>query len=262
MAGRLNETAALLRRSAEDNAHAFEAPIAIIRQSIDTLRRPVGPERAIAAQDAIGEAARTLEDLVWSAQRLEIATADLFDTGRHPVDLAALVERFAAEYRPAPGEPADRLIVEIVPGLRVQGRDRTLRTILEILIDNARRFSPPGGRIFVTLGADRGSATLSVADEGPDVPPDRLESLFTRHCPKPAADPSPREDAGPHGWGLWLVRQSALAMGGDVAAANRPDGGLVVTVTLPGVDPAPGVVDPGPPIDSGATEPPLRATRL
>jgi two-component system sensor histidine kinase ChvG len=235
MVGRLNDAAALLRRSAEDNAHAFKTPVAIIRQALEMVRRPIGPERASAAFDAIEASLTKLDGLIRSARRLDVATADLLETARHEVDLSALVEGFAAEHRLMQAGRADLLIADIAPGVAILGREELIETILENLVDNAVSFSPPLGRVFVSLSAADGLAMLTVADEGPGVDPDRLASVFERYySERPTANGQDASEEGGHfGVGLWIVRQNASALGGRVAAANRAEGGFVVTITLP-----------------------------
>jgi two-component system sensor histidine kinase ChvG len=234
MVGRLNETAALLRRSAEDNAHTFKTPLAIIRQAHDMLRGPLGPERAVAALDAISASLHKLDGLVRSARRLDVATADLLDFARHPMDLSGLVEAFVAERRLMLADHADSLVAAVTPGIVVVGREELVETTLENLVENAVSFSPPGGRIFITLSNDGHAAKLEVADEGPGVPPDRLERIFDRYHSERPPPPENDDTAEQHyGVGLWLVRQNIGALGGKVVAANRPEGGLAVTVTLP-----------------------------
>ncbi|HLG88458.1 MAG TPA: HAMP domain-containing sensor histidine kinase [Alphaproteobacteria bacterium] len=235
MVGRLNDAAALLRRSAEDNAHAFKTPVAIIRQALEMMRRPIGPDRMQSAFDAVDASLAKLDGLIRSARRLDVATADLLETARHEFDLSSLIQGFVAEYRLMQGAgTADRLVADVVTGIWVVGREELVETILENLVDNAVSFSPPWGRVFVSLHAQDGIATLSVADEGPGVEQDRLTSIFERYYSERPTSAGREKVEGAHfGVGLWIVRQNASALGGHVAAANRQEGGFVVTVTLP-----------------------------
>lgn len=234
MVGRLNEAASLLRRSAEDNAHAFKTPLAIIRQALDMLRRPIGPERTLSALNAVGASLDKLDGLIRSARRLDVATADLLETARHEVDLSGLVQGFAAGHRLMLADRADRLVVDVRPGIAIVGREELVETILENLVDNALSFSPAGGRILVSLSERDGEAVLAVVDEGPGVDPDRLDNIFDRYySDRPAADGHDLQNEAHFGVGLWIVRQNAVALGGRVAAANRPEGGFMVTVAFP-----------------------------
>jgi two-component system sensor histidine kinase ChvG len=231
MVARLNSAAAFLRQSAEDNAHAFKAPIAAIRQSLEPLKSAlVDDRRSTKALDAISVSLDRLDGLVRSARRLDTATAELLESDRRPIDLTALVQGFAAEYRLMLGQRAVMLRVDAEAGLKTNGNEELLETILENLVDNAVSFSPPGGSVFVLLRRDGAMASLSVLDDGPGVLPDRLDKIFERYY----SERGEQTNVQPHyGIGLSLVRQNAEAMGGSVTALNRPEGGLAVTVRLP-----------------------------
>lgn len=231
MVARLNSAAAMLRQSAEDNAHAFKAPIAAIRQSVEPLKSAlVADQRSTQALSAIQASLDRLDGLVRSARRLDTATAELLESDRRSIDLSQLTIGFAAEYRLMLGQRAYMLQLDVDGGVRTSANEELVETIVENLVDNAISFSPAGGTVFVLLKRDQGLAVLTVLDNGPGVPPDRLEHIFERYYSSRPGAP----EGEPHfGIGLWLVRQNAEALGGKVAAQNRPEGGLAVTVFLP-----------------------------
>lgn len=231
MVARLKGAAALLRQSAEDNAHAFKAPIAVIRQAIEPLGRSMSADsdggRSLAA---IAASLDRLDGLVRSARRLDAAAAELLESERAPIDLSALVRGFAADYQTMIDPQAVRLEVEVEPDIRLPLDSELVETILENLVENAVSFSKPGEAVTVRLTRSEGVARLEVLDHGPGVPEDRLSKIFDRYySDRPqAADPQAH-----FGVGLSLVAQNARALGGSAVAANRPGGGLVVAVTLP-----------------------------
>src|SRR5205823_13522837 len=95
MVDALHRSAADIRRSAEDNAHAFKTPIAIIRQSLEPLRRALPPEnqRVRRAIDSIDRSLDRLDGLIAPARRLDEATADLVAEPRRSIDLQKLLGR-------------------------------------------------------------------------------------------------------------------------------------------------------------------------
>src|SRR5262249_7116335 len=95
MVDTLHHSAADIRRSAEDNAHAFKTPIAIIRQSLEPLRRilPVDNQRAQRAIGLVEHSLDRLDGLVASSRSLDEAVADVIAEPRAPVDLGRLVGR-------------------------------------------------------------------------------------------------------------------------------------------------------------------------
>ena len=235
MVARLKRATDVLRQAAEDNAHAFKGPIAVIRQAVELVGKRVAESgEGHMGVTAIAASCDRLEGLVRSAQRLDTATADMLETGSSKVDLSALTKAFADDYRLMLGLRQEMLKIDAESGVTVRGRDDLLETILENLVDNAVSFSPPEGHVYVQLQAKDGMAVLKVEDEGPGVDPSRLSRIFERYySSRPTAEPKDSPAEMHFGIGLWLVRQNAIALGGSVQAENRKSGGLSVVVRIP-----------------------------
>ena len=226
MVDALHRSAADLRRTAEDNAHAFKTPIAVIRQSIEPLRRAL-PEENQRAQRAIGVVEHSLDrldGLVSSARQLDEATADLLAKPLVPVDLGRVIGGLI-QIRSGILATHDVSIIlashdltisaDLLPGLFVLGTEEMVETVVENLIDNAVSFSPPGGEIVVHLTRDGRFAHLTVSDQGPGVPPEQLERIFDRYYSERRADMSGEASPSYFGIGLWIARRNVEAMGGD-----------------------------------------------
>lgn len=106
-----------------------------------------------------------------------------------------------------------------------------IREAVDNLIDNALRFAPPGTAIVLTASAVGRDVVVGISDDGPGFPADYLPHAFERFR-RPDSGRA-RADGGA-GLGLAIVSAIARAHGGRAAAANRPDGGAVVTLELPG----------------------------
>lgn len=106
-----------------------------------------------------------------------------------------------------------------------------LQQLLRNLLANAIRFSPVGGHIEVTAWQDDAAAEVrvDVADRGPGIPPDELESIFEAFVQSSAT----KNAAGGTGLGLAICRRIAEAHDGRVWAANRAGGGAVISLALP-----------------------------
>jgi two-component system sensor histidine kinase ChvG len=244
MVGRLQQTTDMLRTAAEDNAHAFKGPIAVIRQATERITRRMGGT-SDSSLAAINASLDRLEGLVRSAQHLDAATADILEAKWSDLNVSDLVMAFIKEYQYALEVRNVILISDVAPGIVINGRREMIETVLENLMDNAISFSPKGGRVTVTLAKDADAILLRIMDEGPGVNPHRLPRIFDRYySSRPQTGEASTNPSEAHfGIGLWLVRQNVQAMGGTVQAENLPaqnpsaapatPGGFAVTVKIP-----------------------------
>ncbi|HSR72942.1 MAG TPA: HAMP domain-containing sensor histidine kinase [Kiloniellales bacterium] len=253
----LGDSAESIRRAAEDNAHAFKTPIAIMRQALEPLKRivPEDNPRGRRAAEVIEESIDRLEGLVASARQLDQATAELLDARREEIDLSRLLERMLTAYADSLVGRGLRLESRVAPRLVVRAGEDLLETVIENVMDNAIEVSPRDSVLTVTLARDGRFARLAVMDRGPGVASENLQRIFERYVSlreeTGAAQPgqpdeeildaapggdeaADGEPIGPHlGIGLWIVRRNLQAVGGEVWAENRPDGGLAVIMRLP-----------------------------
>jgi signal transduction histidine kinase len=106
-------------------------------------------------------------------------------------------------------------------------RPVALRRAVRNLVENAIRY---GGRARVVLVDEPDAVVIRIEDDGPGIPPDRLEEVFE---PFVRLETSRSEETGGVGLGLSTARTIARAHGGDVTLSNRPGGGLTATLRLP-----------------------------
>ncbi len=244
-----------IRRAAEDNAHAFKTPIAIMRQSLEPLQRLVPGEsmRGRRALQVLETSIDRLDHLVNSARRLEETTAELLDPPNQAIDLSNLLRRMLGAYAEAYERRGLKFAARLQPGVVVRAGEDLLETVVENVVDNAVEVSPEGELIDVSLDSRDGVARLVVRDRGPGVPNGQLEHIFERYvslrgettaCERQGGTATETETevvggdaaektAAHLGIGLWIVRRNLEAVGGGVRARNLPEGGLEVTMTLP-----------------------------
>ena len=224
-----------IRQSAEDNAHSFKTPLAAIQSSLSPVRRAIGLEelRARRALEIIDSSLARLLALVNAAQRFDNSTADLIEAPRVPTNLTQLVGEATLGFREIMASRDIHLIRRLDDGVVVRSAKGMLETALQNILENAISFSPRGGTITITLSHDHDTVQLQIDDEGPGIPPDKIEHIFERYFSSRPHQPS-EPGRPPHsGLGLWMVRRNVEALGGEVRAANRSGGGLTVAILLP-----------------------------
>lgn len=242
----LRESSDSIRRAAEDNAHAFKTPLAIIRQALEPLNKTVEIEnkRGRRALQVVEEALDRLENLVSTARHLEHTSAELLNPPRENIDLSALLLRMLEAYNVSFSQQGVILQSSIDHEISVLAGEDMLETILENIIDNALEVSPRGTTVTVDLINGKKTAELAVRDRGPGVPESEIERIFERYVsyrPKKTGHDSNSDteqikggSSSHHmGIGLWIVRRNVEAIGGYVRAENRQDGGLSIIVSLP-----------------------------
>jgi len=142
---------------------------------------------------------------------------------RRPVDLASLARRLAGEA----SDTGSTVSVGPMEHAMVNGDRLALERLVQNLIDNAIQYAG-SAELIVRRQIDR--ALLTVADRGPGVPEAELERMFE---PFERQERSRSRSTGGLGLGLTIARSIVQAHGGSISAANRPGGGLAVTVELP-----------------------------
>jgi signal transduction histidine kinase len=213
-----------------DASHELKTPLTLIRADAEVVlyRGRLNAEDRKLVEHALAETDRmgaVLSDLLLVA-RLD---AGKLDVAKKPFDLAPAlsqeVERFGAR---AAGKEV-RLEVEAPDELPAYGDAKRTEQILAVLLDNAVRFTPPGGRIVVRGRLRDRWAEASVTDSGPGIAPEHLSRVFDRFYRAEAA----RSRGGGTGLGLAIARDLARAQGGDLTAENTNGGGAAFRLRLP-----------------------------
>ena len=233
MVGSLRQSAELIRFTAEDNAHAFKTPIAVISQSLEPLKRAVksGNERGARAIEMIENSVHRLDILVSAARQMDEAAAEIIDPSREAIDVAELLRRMGDAYSDALSDRGIKVLVDADQSVVVLAQEDSLDTVLENIVENAASFSKPGDHIRLAAHPVDGMAVITVDDSGPGVNEPDLERMFERYFSKREATGSNEDDH--FGVGLWIVRRNIEVIGGSVDARNLDAGGLRMSITLP-----------------------------
>jgi signal transduction histidine kinase len=218
-----------------DVSHELRTPLTALKGTLETLQD--GAVDDLSVRDGfLASMATETERLIRLVNDLLVLTradAGVLKLRLQPLNLANLV-RARVEY--LAGLAAQREV-----GLRVVGpaeaaptcvsadADR-LAQVLDNLLDNALRHSPPGAEVTITLASAAGVATCVVADSGPGIPAQHLPFIFERFY---RADPARSRSFGNSGLGLAIARALILAHGGRITADSIEGQGTMVTFSLP-----------------------------
>lgn len=192
------------------------------------LRTPITSLRLraefIADEDLKAEIVRTLDEMqAMTDATLAFAREEGTAEETRAVDIAALLDGLADDF----AELGHAVRYEGPDRLVWRGRPVSLKRAVTNLVENAVRYA---GGATVSLQAGEEEVTITVADDGPGIPADRLEDVFE---PFVRLETSRSRETGGVGLGLAIARSAVRAHGGDLTLANRPGGGLLAKVTLP-----------------------------
>jgi heavy metal sensor kinase len=231
MIGRLERSFAEMRQFTADAAHELRTPLAVIRSEAEV---------ALRADRTPDEYRRVIENLLDEATRLGgVADQLLFlcrqDAGllppvREELDAGRLVREVAENMRVVADEKGVTLSADQVTPCRVVSDGRLVRRVMYNLLDNAIKYTDPGGRVEVTSAADGGTLMVTVSDTGIGIPPEHLSHVFERFY---RADPSRAGDRPGAGLGLAICRSIVRTLGGSIALESSPGAGTTVRLTLP-----------------------------
>ena len=230
MAAELAEADRTRRDLVANASHELRTPISALQAMLENLVdgvEPADPDtmRAMLRQvERLGRLVGQLLDL----SRLESGAVPL---ERRPFEIGELLLDVAEECRLH--EPGVDLEVVVEPdGLALEADPDRVRQVVANLVENACRYSPPGGRVAVrAAAAPAGRVTIQVDDEGPGIPDDDAGRVFERFYRADAARSSGRGGAG---LGLAIARWIVDLHGGEIRPERREPTGCSMVVVLPG----------------------------
>jgi two-component system, OmpR family, sensor histidine kinase CiaH len=231
---------AFLRQQAfvADAAHELRTPLTVLRSATDLLDRH--RDEPLAANGDLLDDARhevgRLERLAGDLLTLARSDRDGLELAVAPLDLGALA---AAVVRRAEPLAQSRGVAlgfrgEAPPPVVEADPDR-LEQVLLILLDNALRYTPTGGRVDVRVRREGDGAAVEVADTGIGISAQHLPRVFERFY---RADPARTRRDGGAGLGLPIARTVVEAHGGRLTLDSTPGAGTRAVVSLPGAPPA------------------------
>jgi signal transduction histidine kinase len=217
------------RRIIRDLGHDLRTPVTAMRAGVEVAlwgeRSPDDYRRILASTLEEIDRLTLICDALVLLGRLQAGEVKLDFTG---MDARKLAREAVAGAQEGGGEHSVCLVDSPGPVL-ISADARLMRMVLEQLLDNARRYTPPGSHIEITVQAQESDAVITVEDDGPGLADEILPHLFE---PFYRSDTARAREGGP-GLGLTATASIVALHGGSVIANRGTQGGLRVTVTLP-----------------------------
>ena len=219
----LGLTSEELQRSARfsaDASHQLKTPVTVLRAGLEEL---------LAGETVSAEMRADLSALIHQTFRLTSVIEDLLllsrmDAGRlqidfRSIDLKPLIDAWIDDLGALPDYADLAVETEVPPALLVAGEERYLTLILQNLLENARKYNRPGGRIRLAARSEGGWAVLTVGNTGPPIPRQAQLHIFERFHRGTAG-----EDIPGHGLGLNLARELARLHHGELRLTRSDEG--------------------------------------
>jgi signal transduction histidine kinase len=242
MLDRLQASFGAQERFVADASHELRTPLTAIRGNVDVLSRQA---RSRHQRLEMADLIPALDDIRQESDRMRRLLDDLLalaraDSGTEPpgatgerldrvrIDLIAADAVRSAETLTS----GQTLELEAPRRVELPGDADRLHQLLMILLDNAIRHTPVGGRVRVAVAATPdGTARIAVRDEGEGIEAEHLPHIFERFY---RADGARGRSSGGTGLGLAIARAICRSHGGDIAVTSAPGQGATFIATLPG----------------------------
>jgi signal transduction histidine kinase len=234
LVGELNRLLARLQKAFDDQrafigdaAHELRSPLTVLRLQLQLLDRAPDESARSEARGRLGasveRAIHLVEQLLTLARSDPQATAGDFES----IDLSAAAAQGITDTHDLAIARNIDLSLDAMPGILVRGDGEALRTLVRNLVDNAVRYTPPGGSVQVRCRIAAEGALLEVTDSGPGIAAADRERVFDRFYRRAAA-----QESGT-GLGLAIVKAIAERHNARILLDEAPGGGLRVAVSFP-----------------------------
>jgi len=214
---------------AADVAHELKNPLAAARSTAEALTYAKSESSREELVQEIQSELKRLNRLINDISSTSRLDAELARQHMQPIDIRGVLEAIQGLFADMLIDDSRKIDLVIAPGpstaYRVRGNDGRLGQVFTNLIDNALSFSPEGGTVTVRMQPNGAKVAITIEDEGPGIPPDKLGQIFDRfYSDRPQTDNKRGKNSG---LGLSISREIVCSHNGEIFAENRPQNGSV-----------------------------------
>jgi len=221
-----NERRALLA----DIAHELRTPLSVLRGRLEGIMDGIYTPNEVNIAQALEET-YLLERLVEDLRLLTLAETHQLRFEFKDTNLVELVKKTISLFEPQASSKSVKISLNAPdPEILVSIDPQRMEQVIGNLIGNSLRYITKNGKITLDLARVDNNAVVQVIDNGPGVPEEEISSIFDRFW---RGEKSRARVHGGAGLGLAISKQLVESQGGTITAANQPEGGLAITITLP-----------------------------
>ena len=230
MSSDLTKARDLRRQMTADIAHELRTPLTVVLGHTEALSEgqlPPDPETFEIIYDETKRLSRLVEDL----RTLSLSDAGELRLNWQDITPKDLLERTAAARKQSALSNQIQLEIsadENLPRVHVDA-DRMIQVLVNLL-DNALRYTPAGGKIYLSARKTADRVEIIVKDTGPGIPEEDLDHLFERFY---RADKSRQREAGGTGLGLAIAKSLLESQGGQISVESERGAGATFIISLP-----------------------------
>jgi signal transduction histidine kinase len=228
----IRQTVEMLREFMADAGHELNTPLSIVHASTEALQRKLDKQGVVLNEPGVIASSsdrmqKIIDDLVLLA---EIEAPIKSNNKLQRIDVREVVEQGLVEFAVKFEDGGVKLDHSEIPASFVMGDPDAVKVLFSNLLENALRYTDPGGAVRVELSREGGYLCLTVSDSGIGIPEESLPRIFERFY---RVDKSRSRSSGGSGLGLSIVKAIAQAHQGDVSVSSKVGEGSKFTVRLP-----------------------------
>ncbi len=230
MLARLDEAFQRERRFTADASHQLRTPLTVMRGNIDVaLSRPRSQKEYARVLSELGEEVDRLTQMANNLLVLARADASKLPLQFDSLSAMRLLQAVSDEMRPLADERGITIVDKVDAEFTLWADEDKMLNVLFNLVENALKFTPPGGTITLSATRENERAVITVADTGAGIAPEHLPHIFERfYC----ADEAPSADGGV-GLGLAIAHALVTAQRGTIQVHSALGQGTTFIITLP-----------------------------